>query len=56
MQLMQLRKVCCHPYLFEDIEDPSLPVYGDHLVTSCGKMDVLDKLLNKLFNDEERSH
>ena len=42
---MQLRKCCNHPYLFEGVEDKSLPPFGDHLVTNCGKMRVLDKLL-----------
>eukprot|EP00501_MAST-03F_sp_TOSAG23-6_P000305 GSMAST32.ASY1.ANO1.312.1 assembled CDS len=39
--LMQLRKVCNHPYLFDD---PN----GEHLVQNCGKMVLLDKLLCKL--------
>ena len=43
--VMQLRKCCNHPYLFEGVEDKSLPPFGDHLVTNCGKMRVLDKLL-----------
>jgi len=43
--LMQLRKVCAHPYLFDGVEDRDLPEYGDHLVLNCGKMVVLDKLL-----------
>jgi SWI/SNF-related matrix-associated actin-dependent regulator of chromatin subfamily A member 5 len=42
---MQLRKVCNHPYLFEGIEDPSLPTLGDHLINTSGKMIVLDKIL-----------
>jgi SWI/SNF-related matrix-associated actin-dependent regulator of chromatin subfamily A member 5 len=29
---MQLRKICCHPYLFPEIEDPSAPLLGEHLV------------------------
>lgn len=29
--LMQLRKVCNHPYLFPEIEDETLPVLGEHL-------------------------
>lgn len=24
----QLRKICAHPYLFSDIEDPNAPPYG----------------------------
>jgi SWI/SNF-related matrix-associated actin-dependent regulator of chromatin subfamily A member 5 len=35
--LMQLRKCCGHPYLFEGVEDRSLPALGEHLVESCGK-------------------
>lgn len=46
---MQLRKICGHPYLFPDIEDPNAPPYGDHLIMNCGKMKLLDKLLAKLL-------
>lgn len=46
--LMQLRKCCNHPYLFQGIEEPGLPPLGNHLVDISGKMIVLDKLLNKL--------
>jgi len=46
--LMQLRKACNHPYLFEGVEDENLPIYGEHLVEAAGKMVVLDKLLTKL--------
>jgi len=45
---MQLRKVCIHPYLFEGVEPENADPYGEHLVTSCGKMMLLDKLLKKL--------
>lgn len=51
--VMQLRKCCNHPYLFPGIEDRSLDALGDHLVTTCGKMVLLDKLLIKL---KERGH
>lgn len=54
--LMQLRKICCHPYIFPEVEDPSLPVHGDHLITASGKMVVLDKLLYKLKNDPVKPH
>jgi SWI/SNF-related matrix-associated actin-dependent regulator of chromatin subfamily A member 5 len=33
------------------VEDLSLPPLGDHIITNCGKMNVMDKLLNKLKND-----
>ena len=47
----KLIKCCNHPYLFPNVEDESAPLYGDHLIKSCGKMMVLDKLLMKLYND-----
>lgn len=46
--VMQLRKCCAHPYLFEGIEDRTLDPLGEHLVENCGKLHVLDKLLKKL--------
>ena len=52
--VMQLRKCCNHPYLFEGVEDRTLDPLGDHLVTSCGKMALLDKLLAKLFKRGHR--
>lgn len=46
--LMQLRKCCNHPYLFDGAE-PGPPYTTDkHLVDNCGKMILLDKLLNRL--------
>lgn len=46
--LMQLRKCCNHPYLFDGAE-PGPPYTTDkHLVDNCGKMVILDKLLSKL--------
>lgn len=46
--LMQLRKCCNHPYLFDGAE-PGPPYTTDtHLVTNSGKMVALDKLLSKL--------
>ena len=46
--LMQLRKVCNHPYLFDGIEPGPPYEDGPHLWQSCGKMVLLDKLLPKL--------
>lgn len=46
--VMQLRKCCNHPYLFEGAE-PGPPFTTDeHLVQNSGKMILLDKLLSKL--------
>lgn len=46
--VMQLRKCCGHPYLFEGVEDRTLDPLGEHLVTNCGKLFMVDKLLKKL--------
>ena len=46
--VMQLRKVADHPFLFAGVEDPNAPLHGDHLVTTCGKMIILDRLLAHL--------
>lgn len=46
--LMQLRKCCNHPYLFDGAE-PGPPFTTEmHLVTNSGKLVVLDKLLTQL--------
>jgi SWI/SNF-related matrix-associated actin-dependent regulator of chromatin subfamily A member 5 len=47
-KLMQLRKICLHPYLFPEVEDKALPALGEHLSEVSGKMRVLDKFLKKL--------
>ena len=46
--VMQLRKCCGHPYLFEGVEDRTLDPLGEHLVENCGKLTMVDKLLKKL--------
>ncbi|OWA51550.1 putative global transcription activator SNF2L1 [Hypsibius exemplaris] len=52
--LMQLRKCCNHPYLFDGVE-PGPPYTTDrHLIDSCGKMVILDKLLPKLQSQGSR--
>ena len=45
--LMQLRKVCNHPYLFQGIEPEGIPE-GEHLIEASGKLIILDRLLKKL--------
>ena len=49
--IMQLRKVCQHPYLFHWPKDPITrePVLNEELVTASGKMMVLERLLDALF-------
>lgn len=52
--LMQLRKCCNHPYLFDGLE-PGPPYTTDqHLVENCGKMVLLDKLLARLKQQGSR--
>ncbi len=46
--VMQLRKCCGHPYLFDGMEDRTLDPLGEHLVENCGKLTMVDKLLKKL--------
>ena len=46
--VMQLRKCCNHPYLFQGAE-PGPPYFaGEHLIENSGKLILLDKLLNRL--------
>ena len=45
---MQIRKVCNHPYIFENVEDQNLDPLGEHLVQNAGKLVVTDQLLKKL--------
>nr|XP_019956772.1 PREDICTED: SWI/SNF-related matrix-associated actin-dependent regulator of chromatin subfamily A member 5 isoform X1 [Paralichthys olivaceus] len=52
--LMQLRKCCNHPYLFDGAE-PGPPYTTDlHLAVNSGKMVVLEKLLPKLKEQGSR--
>ncbi len=46
--IMQLRKCCNHPYLFQGVEDENADDVGEHLVNNASKMRILDKLLTKL--------
>jgi len=51
--VMQLRKVCNHPYLVKGCEEKhtqglSIDKYYEHLVRSSGKLILLDKLLPRL--------
>ena len=45
-QLMELRKICNHPYLYPTVEDLSWS--EEKLVSNAGKLKMLDKLLPKL--------
>lgn len=52
--LMQLRKCCNHPYLFDGAEPGPPYTTDEHLVYNCGKMVILDKLLPKLQEQGSR--
>ncbi|KAF8886753.1 SNF2 family DNA-dependent ATPase [Infundibulicybe gibba] len=43
--VMQLRKVTCHPYLFDGAEPGPPYTTDEHLINNSGKMLILDKLL-----------
>ncbi|GEQ68816.1 hypothetical protein JCM33374_g2485 [Metschnikowia sp. JCM 33374] len=52
--VMQLRKCCNHPYLFDGAE-PGPPFTTDeHLVFNAGKMIILDKMLKKFKSTGSR--
>jgi SNF2 family DNA or RNA helicase len=48
--VMQLRKCCNHPYLFDGAEPMQDGEYinGPHVITNSGKMQLLDNLLQEL--------
>ncbi|KAF6747510.1 SNF2-family ATP dependent chromatin remodeling factor snf21 [Ephemerocybe angulata] len=54
--VMQLRKVCSHPFLFDwPLDKKTLqPVLGEELVNASGKMMVLDRLLRELFRRKHK--
>jgi len=60
---MELRKVCCHPFLCEGVEDDMIARKTkegksveelDLLVSSCGKMQLIHKLLPKLRAEKRK--
>lgn len=51
--LMQLKKVCNHPYLFDGMEPGPPYLDGPHLAENAKKFQVLDHLLPKLINQQK---
>jgi SNF2 family DNA or RNA helicase len=47
--LMQLRKVCNHPYLFEGVEPEGADEFGEHIIEASGKLTLVDKLMGKIL-------
>ena len=52
--VMQLRKCCNHPYLFDGAEPGPPYTTGQHIVENAGKMLLLDRLLASLFEKGSR--
>ncbi|KAF9031921.1 SNF2 family N-terminal domain-containing protein [Panaeolus papilionaceus] len=52
--VMQLRKVTCHPYLFDGAEPGPPYTTDEHLIENSGKMIILDKLLGKMKENGSR--
>ena len=54
--VMQLRKVCSHPYLFDWPLDPRTrqPILDDRVVSTSGKMMILERLLDELFRRKHK--
>lgn len=52
--VMQLRKCCNHPYLFEGAEPGPPYTTDEHLVYNAQKMIILDKLLKKFKSEGSR--
>ena len=54
--LMQLRKLCNHPFVFEQVEDQMNPdkSTNDLLWRTAGKFELLDRILPKLFQSGHR--
>ena len=50
-ELMQLRKICQHPFLFESVEDKISPggYIDEKLVRTSGKIELLHRILPKFF-------
>ncbi|KAF8887716.1 SNF2 family N-terminal domain-containing protein [Infundibulicybe gibba] len=50
-ELMQLRKICQHPFLFESVEDKISPsgFIDEKLIRTSGKIELLNRVLPKFF-------
>ncbi|KAI5961124.1 ISW2 [Candida margitis] len=52
--VMQLRKCCNHPYLFDGAEPGPPYTTDEHLIYNSGKMIILDKMLKKFKQEGSR--
>ncbi|KAF4623491.1 hypothetical protein D9613_001581 [Agrocybe pediades] len=55
-ELMQLRKICQHPFLFESVEDKISPggFIDEKLIRTSGKIELLHRILPKFFATNHR--
>ncbi|KZT08941.1 uncharacterized protein LAESUDRAFT_675453 [Laetiporus sulphureus 93-53] len=55
-ELMQLRKICQHPFLFESVEDKVNPqgIIDDKIIRTSGKIELLSRILPKFFATNHR--
>ncbi|KAK4480176.1 hypothetical protein RD792_013238 [Penstemon davidsonii] len=51
--VMELRKLCCHPFMLEGVEPEDANEFNKQLLESSGKMHLLDKMMVKL---KEQGH
>jgi ATP-dependent helicase STH1/SNF2 len=47
--MMQLRKICNHPYMFLDYNNKLFEHIDDMIIRSSGKFELLDRILDKLI-------
>jgi ATP-dependent helicase STH1/SNF2 len=54
--VMQFRKICNHPYVFNEVEDLMNPAHltDRNLFRVSGKFEILDRILNKLQTRDHR--
>lgn len=54
--IMQLRKICNHPFVFQPVEDLINPSHATNalLYRVAGKFELLDRILPKLFATQHR--
>lgn len=55
-ELMQLRKICQHPFLFESVEDKINPggMIDETIWRVAGKFELLNRILPKFFHTGHR--
>ncbi|CAA2986759.1 CHD3-type chromatin-remodeling factor PICKLE [Olea europaea subsp. europaea] len=51
--VMELRKLCCHPFMLEGVEPEDANEFNKQLLDSSGKLQLLDKMMVKL---KEQGH